>query len=96
MGFTEYPCTPSTDLPHPVHSPSPFNTRHLIASGATLKIFQTTYSLRVMVDRYRGITELVRKLSLIERVHIGARALLDINLIWFGYFARFSHLGGGG
>jgi hypothetical protein len=29
-------------------------------------------------------------LSLIGGVHIGARALLDINLIWFGYIARIS------
>ncbi len=29
-------------------------------------------------------------------VHIGARALLDINLMWFGYIARLSQLGGGG
>jgi hypothetical protein len=27
---------------------------------------------------------------LIERVHIGTRALLDIKLIWFGYMARLS------
>ncbi len=42
--------TPSADLPHPVHFPSPFNSRHLIASSAKLKNIQTTYSLRVMVD----------------------------------------------
>jgi hypothetical protein len=29
-------------------------------------------------------------------VHIGARALLGINLIWFGYIARLSQWGGGG
>jgi hypothetical protein len=28
--------------------------------------------------------------------HIGERALLDINLIWFGYFARLSQWGRGG
>ncbi len=28
--------------------------------------------------------------------HIGARALLDINLIWFDYFARLSQWGRGG
>jgi hypothetical protein len=27
---------------------------------------------------------------------MGARALLDINLIWFGYIARQSQWGGGG
>ncbi len=35
-------------------------------------------------------------LSLIGGVHIGAIALLDINLIWFGYIARLSQWGGGG
>jgi hypothetical protein len=29
-------------------------------------------------------------------VHIGARALLDMNFIWFGYIARLFQLGGGG
>ncbi len=29
-------------------------------------------------------------LSLIGGVHIGARALLDIKLLWFGYIARLS------
>jgi hypothetical protein len=29
-------------------------------------------------------------LSLTGRVHIGARALLDMNLIWFGFIARLS------
>ncbi len=29
-------------------------------------------------------------------VHIGARALLGIKLIWFGYIARLSQWGGGG
>ncbi len=37
----------------------------------------------------RGTTEL-------HVVHIGARALLDINLIWFGYIARLSQWRGGG
>jgi hypothetical protein len=31
-----------------------------------------------------------------EGVYIGARALLDISLIWFGYIARLSQWGGGG
>ncbi len=37
----------------------------------------------------RGTTELVQHsaLSFIGGVHIGARVLLDINLIWFGYIA---------
>ncbi len=35
-------------------------------------------------------------LSLIGGVHIGARALLDINLIWFGYIACLSQWGEGG
>ncbi len=34
-------------------------------------------------------------LSFIGGVHIGARALLDINLIWFGYIACLSKWGGG-
>ncbi len=33
---------------------------------------------------------------LIVGVHIGARALLDINLIWFDYIARLSQRGGEG
>jgi hypothetical protein len=36
------------------------------------------------------------EISLIGGVHIGARALLDINLIWFGYIARISPWEGGG
>jgi hypothetical protein len=35
-------------------------------------------------------------LSFIEGVHIGARALHVLNLIWFGYIARLSQWGGGG
>jgi hypothetical protein len=35
-------------------------------------------------------------LSLIGGVHIGARALRDVNLIWFGSIARLSQWGGGG
>ncbi len=34
-------------------------------------------------------------LSFIGKVHIGAGALLDINLIWFGHIARLSQWGGG-
>jgi hypothetical protein len=38
----------------------------------------------------RGPTELVQYFRLyIGRVNIGARALFDINLIWFGYIARY-------
>ncbi len=40
-------------------------------------------------DIYRETTDLV------QHFHIGARALLDINLIWFGYIARLSLWGGG-
>jgi hypothetical protein len=40
-------------------------------------------------------TELVQHFSPIGGVHIGARALLDINLIEFGYIARLSRWGGG-
>ncbi len=35
-------------------------------------------------------------LSIIEGVHIGARALHVLNLIWFGWIARLSQWGGGG
>jgi hypothetical protein len=41
------------------------------------------YSLRVMRDDYVSSA-----LSLIGGVHIGVRALLDINMIWFGYITR--------
>jgi hypothetical protein len=34
--------------------------------------------------------------SLLGGVHIGARALLDPKLIWFGYITRLSQWGGGG
>jgi hypothetical protein len=34
-------------------------------------------------------------LLVIGGLHIGARALLDINVIWFGYIARLSRGGGG-
>jgi hypothetical protein len=37
-----------------------------------------------------------RKAQSTERVHIRARALLDINLIRFGYISRLSQWGGGG
>jgi hypothetical protein len=37
-----------------------------------------------MID-LRGTTELVQHFCFLGGVHIGARALLDINLIWFGY-----------
>ncbi len=35
-------------------------------------------------------------LSFKEGVQIGAKALLDVNLIWFGFIARLSQCGGGG
>jgi hypothetical protein len=38
-------------------------------------------------------TEFVVALSLIKKVHIGARALLDMKLTWFGYIARLSQWG---
>ncbi len=50
------------------------NLRTLPTASVTLRLL-----LRVMIDR--GTTELV---------HTGARALLDINLIWLGYIARLS------
>jgi hypothetical protein len=34
--------------------------------------------------------------TLIGGVHIGARALLDINLMWFGFIARLSQWEGRG
>jgi hypothetical protein len=36
------------------------------------------------------------RLYFLGGVHIGARALHVINLIWFGYIARLSQRGGGG
>jgi hypothetical protein len=49
-----------------------------------------------MIDN-RGPTESVSSALLsIGKVHIGARALLDINLIWFGYSACLSQWGVGG
>ncbi len=42
----------------------------------------------------RGRTRVSSALSLIEGVHIVARALLDINLIGFGYIADLSQWGG--
>jgi hypothetical protein len=46
--------------------------------------------LRVMID-IEGLLSLVQPFfSYVGGVHIGARALLDINLIWFGYIARLS------
>jgi hypothetical protein len=46
----------------------------------------------------RGTPELVQQsaLSFIGGVHIGARALHVLNLIWFGYITRQSQWGGGG
>ncbi len=48
-------------------------------------------SVRVMIVS-RGPTELIQQFRLSGVVHIGSRALLDINLIWFGYITRLSHL----
>jgi hypothetical protein len=45
---------------------------------------------------YRGLSRVSSALSLIGGVHIGARAVLDINLIWFGYMDRLFKWGGGG
>jgi hypothetical protein len=45
-------------------------------------------------DWHGGPTELVQHFACRE-VHIGARALLDIKLEWFGYIARLSQWGGG-
>ncbi len=41
-------------------------------------------------DWYGRPTELGQHFRLWGQVHIGARALLDIKLIWFGYIARLS------
>ncbi len=49
-----------------------------------------------VIDLERSGSYCSSALSLIGRVHIGARALLDINLIWFGYIARLTQWGGGG
>jgi hypothetical protein len=38
---------------------------------------------------------LLSALSLIGGFQIGAKALLDVNLIWFGYIARLSQWRGG-
>ncbi len=38
----------------------------------------------------------INSLSFIGGVHIGARALLDPKLIWFGHITRLSQWGGGG
>jgi hypothetical protein len=47
-------------------------------------------------DGYIETTELYSSaLSLIDGVYIGARALLAIYLIWFGYIARPSQWSGG-
>jgi hypothetical protein len=49
--------------------------------------------LRVMTDREGWVNS---ALSLRGGVHIGAKSVLHINLIWFGYIARLSQRGGGG
>ncbi len=41
----------------------------------------------------RGTTELFPHFRLIGGVHIEARALLDINFIWFGYIAHLFQKG---
>jgi hypothetical protein len=43
----------------------------------------------------RWPTELVQNFRLEGGVYIGARVLLGINLIWFGYIARLSQWEGG-
>jgi hypothetical protein len=43
----------------------------------------------------RGTSELVQHFRLYRRANIGARALLNINLIRLGYIARLSQRGGG-
>jgi hypothetical protein len=53
------------------------------------------YSQPQSTSRSRGPSDLVQHFA--GRVHIGARALLDILLlIWFGYIARLSQCEGGG
>ncbi len=44
----------------------------------------------------RGPLEIVHHFRFKGGVHIGARALHVLNLIWFGYIARLSQWGGGG
>ncbi len=46
-----------------------------------------------MIDLEGAVSSAI---SLIGGFHIGVKALLDVNLIWFGYIARLSQLGGGG
>ncbi len=57
----------------------------------------TLYLLRVM-NKLDGPLSYSSALSLQGEVHVGARALLDINLIWyrFSYIAHLSQWGGGG
>jgi hypothetical protein len=57
----------------------------------SFRLEPATYTLKVM-NFLEGPTELA--LSFIGGVHIGTRALLDINLLWFGYTR--SQWGGGG
>jgi hypothetical protein len=47
-----------------------------------------------MIDREGSLSKF--RSSLIGGVHIGARAVLDINLIWLDSIARLSQWGGGG
>jgi hypothetical protein len=42
------------------------------------------------------LTRVSSALSIIGGLHIGTRALLDINLIWVAYIARLFQWGGGG
>jgi hypothetical protein len=45
------------------------------------------------IELTRGPPEVSSALSFIEGVHIGARALHVLNLIWFGCIARLSQWG---
>ncbi len=70
---------------------------------AKTMLYPAPYSCRSVIVLYPQSNELTKRdssvssaLSFIEGVHIGARALLDINLIWFGYIARLFQWGGGG
>ncbi len=57
-----------------------------LALGQLLLVLRYPW-LREMIDIEGPLSYCSSALSLIAGVHIGARALIDINLIWFGNIA---------
>jgi hypothetical protein len=75
--------------------PSTTGTNVLFISQIQTLIHLRVYKIHILID-IEGPVSYFSTFAGIGGVHIGARALLDIKFIWFGYITRLSQWGEGG